>query len=162
MDDGGRLATESPGRHSVVGRIGRGTKPPPQLGQTLKRMLSTQSAQKVHSKVQMRAIIESGGRSLLQYSQFGRSSRAIVFTFDRQSRQKPLNRSGAPEATAGAFYLDGGFGRLFCSGPQWRHVVPSIVKRGAGSARGVELVVRRNRQSHIPCTVLLLDKQSEV
>jgi hypothetical protein len=74
----GRFATESPGRHSVAGRIGRGTKPPPQFGQTLKRTLSTQSAQKVHSYEQIRAMIDTGGRSRSQYSQFGRSSNAIV------------------------------------------------------------------------------------
>ncbi len=43
--DGGRLATERPGRHSRTGRIGRGAKPPPQFGQTFWSMLSTQSAQ---------------------------------------------------------------------------------------------------------------------
>ena len=52
------MASDNPGRHSFAGRIGRGAKPPPQFGQTLLRCRSTQSAQKVHSKVQMRA---SGG-----------------------------------------------------------------------------------------------------
>ena len=33
--DGGRFATDNPGRHSFAGRIGRGTKPPPQFGHTL-------------------------------------------------------------------------------------------------------------------------------
>jgi len=47
--NGGRLATDSPGRHSVAGRIGRGEKPPPQFGQTFRSTVSTQSAQKVHS-----------------------------------------------------------------------------------------------------------------
>ena len=51
---GGRLLTDSPARHSVAGRIGRGAKPPPQFGHTFES-LPTQSAQKVHSKVQMRA-----------------------------------------------------------------------------------------------------------
>src|SRR5262247_2786952 len=81
--EGGRFATESPGRHSVAGRIGRGTKPPPQFGQTLKSMLSTQSAQNVHSYEQIRAIVDAGGRSLSQHSQFGRSSSAIAPTFRR-------------------------------------------------------------------------------
>jgi hypothetical protein len=49
LSDAGRLATESPERHSVAGRIGRGAKPPPQFGQTLPSTLSTQSAQNVHS-----------------------------------------------------------------------------------------------------------------
>jgi hypothetical protein len=79
--EGGRLATESPGRHSVAGRIGRGSNPPPQFGQTLNSTLSTQSAQKVHSKVQMRASVDAGGKSRSQHSQFGRNSRAIVFAF---------------------------------------------------------------------------------
>src|SRR6185436_17900109 len=33
----------------VAGRIGRGTNPPPQLGQTLPRTVSTQLAQNMHS-----------------------------------------------------------------------------------------------------------------
>jgi len=41
----GRLASDRPSRHSVFGRIGRGAKPPPQLGQTLLSNVSTQSAQ---------------------------------------------------------------------------------------------------------------------
>ena len=55
MVEAGRLASDRPGRHSRAGLIGRGAKPPPQLGQTLLKYRSTQSAQKVHSKVQMRA-----------------------------------------------------------------------------------------------------------
>jgi hypothetical protein len=35
----------------------------------------------VHSKVQMRASVDAGGRSRSQHSQFGRSSKAIVFAF---------------------------------------------------------------------------------
>jgi hypothetical protein len=76
--DGGRFATESPGRHSLAGRIGRGTKPPPQFGQTLESLSSTQSAQNVHSNVQMRASVDDGGKSISQYSQLGRSSRAMA------------------------------------------------------------------------------------
>jgi hypothetical protein len=76
--DGGRLLTESPGRHSVAGRIGRGAKPPPQFGQTFESRVSTQSAQKVHSKVQMRASTAFGGRSRSQLSQLGLSSSAIA------------------------------------------------------------------------------------
>lgn len=44
------------------------------FGQTLKRTVSTQSAQKVHSWLQMRASCAFGGKSFSQYSQFGRSS----------------------------------------------------------------------------------------
>jgi hypothetical protein len=75
--DGGRFATDSPGLHSRTGRIGRGTNPPPQFGHTLSSLRSTQSEQKVHSKEQMRATVDSGGKSLSQYSQLGRNSRAI-------------------------------------------------------------------------------------
>src|SRR5688500_18520824 len=76
--DGGRLLTDSPARHSVTGRIGRAVKPPPQFGQTFDRRWSTQSAQKVHSKVHIRASTEFGGRSRSQPSQLGLSSSAIL------------------------------------------------------------------------------------
>jgi hypothetical protein len=76
--DDGRLASDTPGLHSFTGRRGRGTNPPPQLGQTLCKMVSTQSAQNVHSKLHIRAEVEDGGRSRSQHSQLGRSSRAIV------------------------------------------------------------------------------------
>jgi hypothetical protein len=49
LSDGTCFATDTPGRHSFAGRIGRGAKPPPQFGQTLNNFRSTQSAQKVHS-----------------------------------------------------------------------------------------------------------------
>jgi len=62
----------------LAGRIGLGTKPPPQFGQTFPRTSSTHAAQNVHSYVQMRASSESGGRGLLQFSQVGlRSSMRI-------------------------------------------------------------------------------------
>jgi hypothetical protein len=47
--DPGLSASESPGRQARDGRIGRGANPPPQFGQTLRKTLSTQSAQNVHS-----------------------------------------------------------------------------------------------------------------
>ena len=43
------FSTDNPGRHSFAGRIGRGTKPPPQFGHTLCNLPLTQSAQNVHS-----------------------------------------------------------------------------------------------------------------
>jgi hypothetical protein len=58
----------------VDGLIGRGTKPPPQFGQTLPNTASTHAAQNVHSYAQMRASSELGGRALLQCSQVGLSS----------------------------------------------------------------------------------------
>ena len=60
-----------------AGLIGRGTKPPPQLEQTLPRTPSTHSAQNVHSYVQIRASNEFGGRGRLQCSQVGRSSSIV-------------------------------------------------------------------------------------
>jgi hypothetical protein len=49
------------------------TSSPPQFGQCPLKRDSVQSAQKVHSKEQMRAAVESGGRSRSQHSQLGRS-----------------------------------------------------------------------------------------
>jgi hypothetical protein len=62
---------------SRAGLIGRGAKPPPQLGQTFSSTVSTQSAQNVHSKLQMRAVVESGGNAVLQCSQVGLSSSIV-------------------------------------------------------------------------------------
>lgn len=56
---------------SLFGRIGLTTKFPPQLGQTPFNFVSTQSLQKVHSKLHIIASTESGGRSVSQHSQFG-------------------------------------------------------------------------------------------
>lgn len=54
-------------------RTGRRTSSPPQFGQ-MPSLASAQSAQNVHSKVQMRASSESGGSVRSQHSQLGRSS----------------------------------------------------------------------------------------
>ena len=59
------------------GRTGRAVNPPPQFGQTLPSTFSTQGRQKVHSKLQIIASTESGGSGRLQFSQVGRSSRAM-------------------------------------------------------------------------------------
>jgi hypothetical protein len=56
------------------GRTGRGAKLPPQLGHTPLRRVSTQSRQKVHSNVQIIALVADGGKSTSQHSQLGRSS----------------------------------------------------------------------------------------
>src|SRR5690606_3092541 len=58
----------------AAGRIGRGTRLPPQFGQVPLRGPSAQLRQKVHSKLQIMASRESGGRSRSQHSQLGRSS----------------------------------------------------------------------------------------
>jgi hypothetical protein len=60
--------------NSAAGRIGRGAKLPPQFGQTPLSLVSTQSRQNVHSKVQIIASPAAGGKSLSQHSQLGRSS----------------------------------------------------------------------------------------
>ena len=57
-----------------AGRIGRGHKLPPQLGHMLEKWPSTQRRPKVHSKVQIIASVDAGGRSTSQHSQLGRSS----------------------------------------------------------------------------------------
>jgi hypothetical protein len=54
-----------------AGLIGRGAKLPPQFGHTPWSLVSTQSRQNVHSKVQIIASGADGGRSLSQHSQFG-------------------------------------------------------------------------------------------
>src|SRR5215210_8208382 len=51
--------------------MGRRTSSPPQFGHTPRKMSSAHSAQKVHSKVQILASVDPGGRSLSQHSQFG-------------------------------------------------------------------------------------------
>ena len=56
------------------GRTGRATRLPPQLGHMPFNAVSAQCWQKVHSKVQIMASVESGVRSLLQHSQLGLSS----------------------------------------------------------------------------------------
>jgi len=62
--------------------MGLGTNPPPQLGQTFPRTVSTQVAQNVHSYEQMRASSESGGSGLLQCSQVGLSSSIVCALSD--------------------------------------------------------------------------------
>jgi hypothetical protein len=61
--DAGCLSRDKPSRHMRAGRIGRGMNPPPQFGQTFSSTSSTQSGQKVHSYVQIRASSDAGGKS---------------------------------------------------------------------------------------------------
>ena len=74
----GSFSRQLPSFQFAAGRIGRGSKLPPQFGQTLKSTCSTQSAQNVHSYEQMRASSESGGKGLSQFSQVGLSSSIFV------------------------------------------------------------------------------------
>ena len=53
-------------------RVGRLENDPPQFGQRPPSFDSTQVVQNVHSKEQIQASFESGGRSVLQHSQPGR------------------------------------------------------------------------------------------
>ena len=55
------------------GRLGLGNNSPPQLGHNPASFVSVQSEQKVHSKEQILASVESGGRSRLQHSHPGLS-----------------------------------------------------------------------------------------
>jgi hypothetical protein len=57
----------------AAGRLGRATSSPPQFGHTPCSLSVAQSTQNVHSNVQMRASALSGGKSLSQHSQPGRS-----------------------------------------------------------------------------------------
>jgi hypothetical protein len=61
----------------AAGRTGRRTNSPPQFGQRPDKCISAHSRQNVHSKEQMRASGESGGRSRSQRSQPGRSSSIV-------------------------------------------------------------------------------------
>ena len=55
---------------SALGRIGRFSNPPPQLGQICCNN-STQATQNVHSNEQIIASLELCGNDLLQFSQVG-------------------------------------------------------------------------------------------
>lgn len=61
-----------------AGLIGLRTNSPPQFGHFPCKILSTQLLQNVHSKEQMRASVEAGGKSLLQHSQLGLSSSMMI------------------------------------------------------------------------------------
>jgi hypothetical protein len=61
----------------AAGRIGRLAKLPPQFGHTPFNTSVAQSAQKVHSNVQIIASTLSGGKSLSQHSQLGLSSSIV-------------------------------------------------------------------------------------
>lgn len=62
---------------NAAGRIGLGEKLPPQFGHSLFRGPEAQDVQNVHSKVQITASSDSGGRSLSHHSQFGLNSSTL-------------------------------------------------------------------------------------
>jgi hypothetical protein len=61
-----------------AGRLGLFANSPVQFGQTFLSFSSAQGAQKVHSKVHMRAMSLSNGKSVLQHSQLGRSASVAI------------------------------------------------------------------------------------
>jgi len=64
----------------LAGRRGRVTNSPLQFGHLPPRTVSAHDAQNVHSNEQIRASVESGGKSLSQHSQLGLSS-SISFSW---------------------------------------------------------------------------------
>ena len=83
---------------SAAGRMGRRARSPPQLGQGAPNRVSAQSAQNVHSYVQIRARSGTGGRSRSQHSQFGRSS-SMARNLSR--REAFVSRGRVPSVTPG-------------------------------------------------------------
>src|SRR6185503_10673788 len=74
---------------------GRRTSSPPQLGQRQPgRRLATQSAQKVHSNVQIMASAASGARSLSQHSQLGLSFSIVVPRVDTAAAERSMVARG--------------------------------------------------------------------
>jgi hypothetical protein len=65
----------------AFGRIGRGWKPPPQLGHTLLSRDDAQASQNVHSKLQIIASRASGGSAFSQHSQDGRNASMVDISF---------------------------------------------------------------------------------
>ena len=75
--DGGFLSNLS------AGRIGLRVKFPPQFGQMFSSFVTTHSLQKVHSKLHIIALVDSGGRSISQRSQLGFNLSMEVFAVFR-------------------------------------------------------------------------------
>ena len=83
----------------AAGRRGRATNSPPQLGHCARSTPLAHGSQNVHSKEQMRASADSGGRSRLQHSQFGRSLSIAdpclcCLTFAMSGDRKPAQPAG--------------------------------------------------------------------
>jgi hypothetical protein len=79
-----------------VGLAGRLTSSPPQLGHIPASFCFAQVAQKVHSKEQIIASSECGGRSLLQHSQFGLSASMLNISHVRYSTYHTANKNYMP------------------------------------------------------------------
>lgn len=86
-----------------AGRRGRATSSPPQLGHLPANTSVAHDAQKVHSKEQMYAPLDPGGKSRSQHSQFGLSSSITVHLLSRTAVE-PCSvtsaLSGAPRRPA--------------------------------------------------------------
>ncbi len=78
----------------------------PQFGQRPCNLLSVQSRQNVHSKLQIMASVESGGKSLLQHSQLGRSSSILSEILPYRSLSKAKTEGASWESASGD-QLDG-------------------------------------------------------
>jgi hypothetical protein len=76
-------------RNLAAGRMGRGTRLPPQFGHRLFNTPSAQSWQKVHSKLQIMAFSESGAKSRSQHSQLGLSSNMFLILLTGKSVKLP-------------------------------------------------------------------------
>jgi hypothetical protein len=73
-----------------AGRIGRGTRLPPQFGQMPRSVVSAHLRQKVHSNEQIIASA-AGGKSRSQHSQFGRNSSSEMAD---DNNETPSSKSG--------------------------------------------------------------------
>jgi hypothetical protein len=100
----------------LAGRRGRATSSPPQFGHLPARTVSAHVAQKVHSNEQIRASVESGGRSLLQHSQPGLSS-SISMLPEGEGVSSINNEQPGTCACAGAMRFGIVSHLIACSGP---------------------------------------------
>jgi hypothetical protein len=80
-------------------RRGRAINSPPQFGHRPASTWVVQYAQNVHSKEQMRATAESGGRSALQHSQLGLSS-SMAFLAVGVRERTAIQRTDEPAGAA--------------------------------------------------------------
>lgn len=105
-------------------RVGRLENDPPQFGQRPPSFDSTQVVQNVHSKEQIQASFESGGRSVLQHSQPGRI--CSMSGSYREGRQ--LSRGITPAVSCA-----GAKRRVPTGGACWRQL-DQTVRLGSGGS----------------------------
>jgi hypothetical protein len=75
------------------GRTGRRTSSPEQFGHRPFSFVFRHVSQNVHSNEQMNAVGDSGGRSLSQHSQLGRSSSIFEISRSHEDRHEPFETS---------------------------------------------------------------------